>query len=161
MTTSHDQDAAAAASTPEGDGPITLGDRTGGGVPASNQRQGSPPAAAADVPAPVPVDDLNVGAADAQSPSHQAASTRPFVDAASGAAPAGSGTAQRATGSQGVAQEPIETHRTLSAAAMGAPSVGGAQAPGDAQGVPVVSSDAAEGTSESAPIVKGARTPVE
>lgn len=169
MTEPSSQDSAAAGSTPEGEGPVGLDDRTAGGAPAANQAQSSPPVRGSHPTATdtepldgVPVSELNVGAADAQAASHRVAAARPFTPSTSGPAPAQDGTAQRAPGSQGVSPEPVETDRAAAAMAMAPPSrLTPAQAPGDAKGVPVGSGQAAEGTSETAPRVRGARTPVE
>lgn len=164
-----------ALSTPEGDGPVRIEDRTREGSPGANQGKtesypptsghdapggSSGPAPGGEAPPGVPVSEIGLGAGDPQAPSHPASSTRPFTDVASGPPPSPEGTAQRARGQQGVAQEPIETDAAASSAAMTPPFLS-SDAPGDAQSVPVASDEAAEGTSETAPIVQGARTPVE
>lgn len=164
-----------ALSTPEGDGPVRIEDRTREGSPGANQGTAEPapstsgsdapagssgPADGSEAPAGVPVSEIGLGADDPQAPSHPAALPRPFPDVSSGPPPSPEGTAQRAPGQQGVAQEPIETDSAASSAAM-ADSVSFSDAPGDAQSVPVASDEAAEGTSETAPIVQGVRTPLE
>lgn len=164
-----------ALSTPDGDGPVRVGDRTREGSPGANQSKTEPhpptsghdAPAGASGPAPgggvvtgVPVSEIGLGAGDPQAPSHPVAADRPFTQVASGPPPSAEGTAQRARGQQGVAEEPIETDSAASAAAM-APPAGFSDAPGDAKSVPVVSDESSEGTSETAPIVQGVRTPVE
>jgi hypothetical protein len=66
-------------SQPEGDGPVTLADRTapgGEGSPDTNQGSTEPMSPTPDHPQPLAVpelSDMNVGAADPQAPSHAAA----------------------------------------------------------------------------------------
>lgn len=176
MTEPASQDQAAATSTPDGGGPVRLGERTSGGSPAANQSKTEPyppssghaaPAGSSgaapggEAPTGVPQEQLGVGAADPQAPSHPGVAARPFTDVASGAGPVSTGQAQRATGSQGVPEEPIETDRAASGTAMTTPAPTFSDAPGDAKTVPVVSHESLEGSSETAPTVQGARTPVE
>ena len=111
----------------EGDGTVGLADRTGGGAPAANQTKGEPlPPAPGytfqdDALGPVSgldPDEMRIGAADPQAPSHPAGGRRPdhvssFVEVA-----VQNGTAQRARGSQGSPEEPFGTHHDCSAARM-------------------------------------------
>ena len=190
MTDPASQADAASASTPDGDGPVRLSDRTAGGSPAANQGKTEPypPTAGHQAPAGssgprpggeaatgLPPAELAVDVGDPQAPSHPAASTRPFTHVASGPGPSARGVAQRARGQQGVAEEPIETDHAASAGAIraaapaalfsdapdSAQTSASSRTPGDASSVPVASHDAAEGTSESMSTVQGARTPVE
>lgn len=75
----HDDEAlagAGAVSEPEGDGPLTLEDRTkpgGAGSPDTNQGKAEPLSPQPDHPEPLAVPelaDMNVGAADPQAPTH-------------------------------------------------------------------------------------------
>ncbi len=164
-----------AGSTPadEGDGTVGLADRTDGGAPAANQTKVEPlppsPGHTSPVDAPGPVsgldpDEMRIGAADPQAPSHPAGGRRPDHGSSYVEVAAQDGAAQRARGSQGVPEEPIGTDHDGSAARM---SAGPDDTPtsstcaGDARGVPVASQDAAAGTSETASSVQGVRTPQE
>jgi len=71
-----------AASQPEGDGPVTLGDRVDGGAPGANQSKTEPMSPTPDHPEPMgapTLAEMNVGAADPQAPNHRAAKARPPV----------------------------------------------------------------------------------
>jgi len=68
------------ASQPEGEGPVTLEDRVGGGSPDTNQGKVEPMSPTPDHPEPTAtpeLSDMNVGAADPQSPSLPSAADRP------------------------------------------------------------------------------------
>ncbi len=157
------------ASQPEGDGPVTLGDRTepgGQGSPDTNQAKAEPMSPTPDHPEPPAapeLSDMNVGAGDPQAPSHPAALGRtPGIDPS----PAGSlgtlsaGKAQRAPGSLGSvpAGESVETDLEAGAARMstaGGPSSGH----GDTGPAPDSGDAPIEGSSEDQQVVSGARLP--
>jgi hypothetical protein len=123
----------------------------------------APPAAAVDP------EDMNVGGADPQAPSHPHAApsgdpVHSGIDPLpGGAVPTGSeppsGTAQRVPGSLGVSspEEEIETDLGRSVASLDSPE--GESGPGDAAGVPVGSEQAAPGTSQESGVAQGSRTP--
>jgi len=74
------QQPGAEASQPEGDGPVTLEDRVDGGSPDTNQGKVEPMSPTPDHPEPIAtpeLSDMNVGAADPQSPSLPSAAARP------------------------------------------------------------------------------------
>ncbi len=163
-------------SSPEdvgGRGPVTLQDRTrhgGQGSPDTNQATAEPmpatpgepdPAAALEPP---PLEDMNVGSADPQSPNHAAARDRDAPDAgALGRAAHGEEAAQRAPGSLGVSPEQQETDVQVGAERMrpggGPASTPAPVQPGDAQDVPVPHEMPAAGTSEESGIAHGVRAP--
>ena len=132
MTDPAAQHDAAAGDRPQGDVPVTLGDRTRGGSPAANQGKTEPfppttghrsptgnsstgnspagssgPARAGEPVAGIPLERLGVGVTDPHAPSHPAAAARPFTAAPSGPSPQGYGAAQRAAGSQGAPEGPL------------------------------------------------------
>ena len=176
-----------APSQPEGDGPVTLDDRTepgGAGSPDTNQGRTEPLSPTPDHPEPAAVpalSDMNVGSADPQAPSHPAALGRtPGSDAspapaaggggaggqgAGGAAVGGAGQAQRAPGSLGVvpAGESVETDVTAGAARMAGPGdrPGLSSGHGDTGPAPDSGDAPLEGSSEQQQIVTGTRSPRE
>ena len=163
-----------AGSTPadEGDGTVGLADRTAGGAPAANQTKVEPvpptPGHTAPDVASGPVggldpDELRIGAADPQAPSHPAGGRRPDHGSSYDEAVVEDGTAQRARGSQGVPAEPIGSDHDAAAVRMrpAEDTSTSFTSAGDARGVPVAAQDAAEGTSETASSVQGVRTPQE
>ena len=163
-----------AGSTPgdEGEGIVGLADRTGGGAPAANQSKVEPvpptPEHTSPDVAPGPVsgldpEEMRIGAADPQAPSHPAGGRRPDHGSSYVEVAVEDGNAQRARGSQGVPAEPIGTDHDASAARMSPAddTSTSSTSAGAARGVPVASQDAAEGTSETASSVQGVRTPQE
>jgi len=169
-------DPAGSVSSPEdvgGRGPVTLEDRTrhgGQGSPDTNQAKTEPMPSSPGDPdpaaplAPPALEDMNVGGADPQTPSHPAARARNMPDAgvvvpAAGGAEA----AQRAPGSLGVSPEQQETDVQAGAERMrpggGPASTPAPVRPGDAQDVPVPHQVPAEGTSEESAIAHGVRAP--
>lgn len=166
-----------ADSTPyaDGEGTVGLADRLGKGAPDTNQgkvepvpptpNHTDPESSGGGVTAEgLDLDDMSLGAGDAQLPSHPDGGARPDHSSTALEEVADSGTAQRASMSQGVAAEPVGTDRDASADRMlehhaGTTGPTSADSPGDAHGVPVASHDSAQGTSEAATIVHGARTP--
>lgn len=171
----------AAGCTPAdgGDGTVGLADRTGGGAPAANQTKGEPlpPAPGHTFPddALGPVsgldpDEMRLGAADPQAPSHPAGGRRPDHESSFVEVAVQDGSAQRTPGSQGSPEEPLGTDHDGAAqrtrGAQGSPEEppgtdhdGSATrmttglidtstpstSAGDARGVPVTSKDAAAG----------------
>lgn len=166
-----------AGSTPndDGEGTVGLADRLDDGAPAANQGKVEPvpPTPAHTDPEGssggltaegLDLDQMSLGAGDAQMPSHPAGAARPDHPSTTVEEVGESGTAQRAPMSQGVAPEPVGTDRDTSAARMTGLDAGGtgptsSDSPGAAHRVPVASHDSAQGTSEAAGIVHGARTP--
>lgn len=162
-----------APSQPEGDGPVTLDDRTepgGQGSPDTNQAKAEPMSPTPDHPEPLAVPDLssmNVGAADPQLSSRGAVGD----PAPLGAAPVGmsapgsrpdSGTAHQAPGLPGASPEgeAIDSDVDAGAARMdplAAP--GGTEGQGDPSPAPAAGDGAAPGTSEEQDVVTGSRLP--
>lgn len=154
-----------------GRGPVTLADRTAHGGQASpdtNQGKAEPmPPTPGDPDPTAPVEppsleDMNVGAADPQSPSHPAARDRDAPSTGStGQEAGGEPVAQRAPGSLGSSSEQQETDVRAGARNM-RPGGGPEATPppveaGDAQDVPVPHDLPAAGTSEELPIAHGVR----
>ena len=170
-----------AASQPEGDGPVTLSDRTepgGQGSPDTNQGRAEPMSPTPDHPEPaVDLPDLssmNVGSADPQSPSHAAAGgalKALHPDLPTPSVPAvGEGEARRAPGSLGTVPtgESVETDVQAGADRMAphgpASRQSGARQPladgvGDPASSPAAGDAALEGSSEEHEIVTGVRMP--
>lgn len=120
----------------EGEGTVDLGDRTDGGAPAANQREGAHVHPASDPSA------MTVGAGDPQAPSHPDAGER------------------RLHGGGDVSDSPEEQDTdVVESAARMSPNPGGLSGVGEPQSVPAASHDAAPGTSEQHGVVQGARTP--
>jgi hypothetical protein len=162
-----------AVSQPEGDGPVTLGDRTepgGQGSPDTNQAKTEPMSPTPDHPEPLGAPELssmNVGAADPQTPSPQAlapgagpATALPERSAVDTGPDAGS--AHQATGMQGTAPygESVDTDVAAGAARMDpALPLPGGQGEGDTATAPAAGDGAAPGTSEEQGRVRGSRPP--
>ena len=157
------------------DGPVTLGDRTepgGQGSPDTNQAKAEPMSPTPDHPEPLAVPelaDMNVGAADPQTPSRGA----PRDPAPVGAAPSGmsdpgsrpdSGESHQAPGLPGTSPEgeAIDSDVDAGAARMdllAAPNETEGQ--GDAGPAPAAGDGAAPGTSEEQDVVRGSRLPAD
>ncbi len=107
-------DGVGTVSEPQGDGPVTLADRTapgGEGSPDTNQGKTEPLSPTPDHPEPLAAPDLesmNVGAADPQSPSHPAAGRLSPPGSYGGGDP---GSADRGLGGPGAA--PDETRPVI------------------------------------------------
>lgn len=155
ILSSKDDDQAAASNTPQdeqGDGPVTLEDRTepgGQGSPDTNQAKAEPTVpATTEHPAPAEpdtrsIDDMNVGSADPQAPRHPAAAGSglavdgvaagaPTDLSGSGAAPADERPLADPTVSTGRASGPELPVQDTAGQAHRAPGLQGTPPPGEA-----------------------------
>ncbi len=168
-----------APSQPEGDGPVSLADRTepgGQGSPDTNQAKTEPVSPTPDHPEPAvdlpTLGEMNVGSADPQSPSHPAALAPPTRPGGAGpqelsaAGSGGDGTAQRAPGSLGATPtgEAFGVDTDAGAARLaptGGPGDRSGRASGHGDTGPAPSSGDAplDGSSQEQAIVTGARLP--
>jgi hypothetical protein len=164
-------------SQPEGDGPVTLADRTepgGKGSPDTNQAK-TEPMSPSDQPDPEGAPSLasmNVGTTDPQAPSRQDAGAggQARVVAPAGSDTPGPGTSHHATGMQGTTPpgESVDTDVAAGAAAMQAPvTSAGPSGPhgeassgsGDTGPAPGPGGTPLAGSSEELPVVQGVRQP--
>lgn len=169
----------------DGDGPVTLEDRTepgGQGSPGSNQSKTEPmsPTGTHSEPLAVPdLADMNVGAADPQAPGHPAAAgsgpsvTGGYAHEPVGQVPTGtekpvqhtSGVSHRAPGLDGITPdgEAVETDVQAGAARMGPQALDSTASESPGQGddasVPIPGDTPSPGTSEEHRVVAGIKLP--
>ena len=166
---------AAATSQPEGQGPVTLEDRTDGGAPDTNQATTEPMSPTPDHPEPVgapTIAEMNVGAGDPQAPNHASAAPREAV--APGAPPGdlsrpgppaqhAGGTVERAPGQHDDAPdgESVETDVAAGAARMAeaGSSRTGTDGHGDTASAPAAGDGPLAGSSQTQVPVEGVRQP--
>jgi hypothetical protein len=171
-----------AASQPEGDGPVTLEDRTepgGQGSPDTNQAKTEPMAPETghpEAPGAPSLASMNVGAGDAQAPSHvgaqppSAGSDSSTSTATEPGADSAGGYAQRAWGRQGATPEGEAVGTDVEAGASALRQGAGAAGPGGPHGEepsgagdtgpsPAVGDGPLQGSSEELPVVQGVRRP--